>query len=154
MENTVREELSSFNIPDYREIPEVGLYLDQVVKYINGFFEAFPDMKITPSMLTNYVKTKLVKKVSKKTYCRDQIARFIFIALSKTVISLDNIKMILATFDEDDFSETYDYFRRQLKEQLSFPDKEKMMKDQEMMDHIVSAITHKMRLEKYLSVIK
>ena len=30
-----------FNLPKYNEIPDVGLYLDQVVKYINSFFIRF-----------------------------------------------------------------------------------------------------------------
>ena len=59
MKKNKKEEVKiskEFSLPKYNEIPDVGLYLDQVVKYINSFFESYEDLVVTPSMLTNYVK--------------------------------------------------------------------------------------------------
>ena len=36
------EELRNFKLPAYREIHDVGLYLDQVAKYINSYLQDFP----------------------------------------------------------------------------------------------------------------
>jgi hypothetical protein len=38
-----KEKIAAFNLPTYREIPNVGLYLDQVSKYINECFTDLPD---------------------------------------------------------------------------------------------------------------
>ncbi len=82
-------------LPSYDSIPDVGLYLEQVVRYINSFFGDFPEMNVTASMVTNYVKQKLVPKSGRKTYSRDQLAAFLFIAMSKTVLSMNHIRLLL-----------------------------------------------------------
>ena len=48
------------NLPLYENIPDVGLYLDQITKYINFYLEK--DNQLTGSMITNYVKLKIVPK--------------------------------------------------------------------------------------------
>ena len=66
-----KQDLNQFNLPEYREIPDVGLYLDQVVKYLNGYLDLYPELPVTGSMISNYVKLKLVPKAMKKAYSRD-----------------------------------------------------------------------------------
>lgn len=44
-----------YRMPRYKEIPNVGLYLEQTVKYINECLAPI-EISITPSMLSNYVK--------------------------------------------------------------------------------------------------
>ena len=140
--------LKDFRLPAYEDIPDVGLYLDQVVKYINGFFTEFEDLQITPSMLTNYVKKKLVPKVKRKTYSRDQISRFFFIAMAKTVLSMDNIRLCLDSWQlsEDDFEKRYSYFREHLLKALS-GDEEAI--EEPMVRNVTMAIVHKLKLEEY-----
>ena len=48
--------IKTFRLPRFREIPDMGLYLDQTVKYINRFLEPLGGMEITSSMVSNYVK--------------------------------------------------------------------------------------------------
>ena len=43
-----------YRMPRYKEIPNVGLYLEQTVKYINECLAPI-EILITPSMLSNYV---------------------------------------------------------------------------------------------------
>ena len=70
----LNDALKNFAMPDYDQIPDVGLYLDQVARFINSFLGDFPEMQVTPSMISNYAKQKLIDRVNKKTYTRDQIA--------------------------------------------------------------------------------
>ena len=150
-ENTVQiEALTDFALPTYEEIPDIGLYLDQVVKYINSYFEAFPEMNVTASMLTNYVKLKLVKRVNKKTYVRDQIAAFIFINMAKTVLSMDNIRLLLSFSEEETFETQYNQFRELMLEVLKSLQDRKPQKeiDTSMLYNIANAIGHKMYLER------
>ena len=152
MENEIIEK-EGFTLPRYQDIPDVGLYLDQVVKYINGFFEEDEDLKITPSMLTNYVKLKLVQKVRKKTYSRDQIALFFFIAMAKTVLSIDNIRLCLSVWnkDEEDFSKNYAYFRTHMLKALSGIDDAE--DGNSMILNITSAIARKLKLDRFFRTL-
>ena len=141
-------DLKNFKLPKYDEIPDVGLYLDQVVKYINSYFGDYEDMYITPSMLTNYVKQKIVEKVSKKTYSRDQIAHFIYIAVTKSVMSLNNISTSFK-LNEDEFNKYYDDFIEILLEFLEHGISE--YNNQKMHHQIAATVANKMKLDIYFN---
>ncbi len=153
--------LKEFSLPAYSEIPDVGLYLEQVARYINGYLSAFPDMEVTTSMISNYAKQKLFDRVNKKTYTREQIAVLIFIVMTKTVLSIDRIRMILQEIrsSETDIPQYYDTFRMMLKDVLeSFSDssatlQKRMSTDTDkMLENVVITIGHKMYLEKYFDL--
>ncbi len=107
-------------LPAYNEIPDVGLYLDQVSKYINQSMEKLPGKTITNSMISNYVKHDLVPNPIKKLYYRDQIAKLIFIAVSKSALSLGDIDFIFQLTDNYlSVKEAYTYFADTLSRGLS-----------------------------------
>lgn len=87
--------IESFKLPKYNEIPDVGLFLEQTTKYISGILAPLEGITITSSMISNYVKKKLVSNPIKKQYDREQIAYLIFIAVAKTVLSLENIERFI-----------------------------------------------------------
>ncbi len=153
----LRNTLQEFTLPAYREIPNVGLYLDQVVKYINSFFVDFPEMQITGSMVSNYVKKKLVSSPVRKTYNKDQIASLIFISSAKTVISLEHIRICLKT--ESIFAcaeQSYDTFANSMQDMLHefYGKKETGVEERNALLNIVTAIAHKMYLERYFEELK
>lgn len=84
-----------FHMPAYSEIPNVGLYLEQTLKYINDTFAEFKSIELTKSMISNYVKLGYLRRPVKKQYDREQIASLLFIALSKQVLSMENIGKLL-----------------------------------------------------------
>ena len=84
-----------FKLPRYKDIPDVGLLLDQVARLVNGYLKPFEDIRLTNSMISNYVKHGIISRPVKKLYYREQIASLIFIAISKTVLSLDDIDIFL-----------------------------------------------------------
>ncbi|MBP3891541.1 MAG: DUF1836 domain-containing protein [Solobacterium sp.] len=149
----IKKALAEFRLPTYEEIPDIGLYLDQVVKYINSYFVAFPEMNVTASMLTNYVKLKLVKRINKKTYVREQIALFFFIAMAKTVISMDHIRILIKQNEKDSFETQYKEFTHILHEALSsFQQKNTFpsQNEEQILAYIARAIAYKMYLERKL----
>lgn len=158
MENrSVTETLMAFALPSYKEIPDVGLYLDQVVKYINGFFNDFPEMKITSSMVSNYVKQKIISSPHKKTYSRDQIAALLFIVIAKTVLSMDHIRLYLSMPKQYDSHEAaYTAFSTRLKDVLGHLSEETEIRDdqEQALNHIVITAAHKMYLERYFENIE
>ena len=92
---TISQSIQDFHLPRYNEIPNVGLYLDQVTKYICEYLAPLHENAITGSMISNYVKKDLVSNPVKKLYSRDQIAYLLFIALAKSVLSLDNLTLFI-----------------------------------------------------------
>ncbi|MBR5134359.1 MAG: DUF1836 domain-containing protein [Clostridia bacterium] len=113
--------LQEFHLPTYRELPDIGLYLDQTVKYINGFLQPMGFAELTTSMVGNYVKLGLIAPPVKKQYSAEQIAYLIFIAIAKGVLSMDRIKRLLQMqHGSYEPSVAYDYFCLELKNMLYY----------------------------------
>ncbi|MBR2760090.1 MAG: DUF1836 domain-containing protein [Solobacterium sp.] len=150
----VYEIVASFTLPSWNEIPDVGLYLDQVTKYLNFYLMPF-GMDVTPSMISNYVKLKIIPREGKKIYSRERIASLIFVAVSKTVLSMDQIRTCLAIREEICSPEKgYGSFVRFL--QAALREKEEIADADEtgeegraLLSTITSAIAHKIRLDAY-----
>lgn len=144
-----------FRLPAYNEIPDVGLYLEQVAKFINSYLQDFPEMLVTPSMISNYAKQKLIDRVHRKTYSRRQIAMLIFIVCGKTVLSITHIRGALTDLQKDDpdFNKTYRAFTRtleQVTDQLFAESGEACTAEGcTILDQIAVAVGHKMFLEHY-----
>ena len=64
MNTTIKDAIAGsirgFRLPRYREIPDVGLYLEQATKYINQTISPLGFGTFTGSMVRNYVKQGLV----------------------------------------------------------------------------------------------
>ena len=91
----IAQSIQDFQLPLYTEIPNVGLFLEQTTKFVSEYFETMPGITITSSMISNYVKKGIIKNPVKKQYARDEIAYLFFIAISKSVLSLENIQELL-----------------------------------------------------------
>ena len=74
----MKKSISDFRLPRYDEIANVGLYLEQVVKYINIYLEPLGKVEITASMISNYVKQKLIDAPLKKQYFAERQQFFPF----------------------------------------------------------------------------
>ena len=115
--DTLAEAVRKFHLPRFEEIPDVGLYLEQVTKYANDCLAPLENVNLTGSMISNYVKRGLVSNPVKKQYNRQQIAYLIYIAVAKNALSLDNIGIL---FDMQrrthDIKAAYDYFCTELED--------------------------------------
>ncbi len=111
----ILEKVKQFRLPEFEMIPDVGLYLEQTVQYINDCFKLVPEMEITGSMISNYVKQGVVAKSIKKRYYREHIVRLIFLVVAKSVLSLENIRLLFemhAEVYEDHVA--YQYLREEI----------------------------------------
>jgi len=117
----VAEAIHTFRLPRYNEIPNVGLYLEQTTKYICEYLAPLQENALTGSMISNYVKKGLIVNPVKKLYNRDQVAYLFFIAVAKSILSLDAltgfIKLQQQTYD---LPTAYDYFCEELENRLQF----------------------------------
>ena len=152
-----KEKIAAFNLPTYREIPNVGLYLDQVSKYINECFTDLPDFSITNSMISNYVKHDIIANPVKKLYYRDQIASLIFITLSKGETSLDNLKnlldrQVMISDTEKAYSYFADTFNRKLHD-IFRNEKNDSVREEKGRKHLVNTIVSAVVHQIYLNVL-
>lgn len=109
--NKPKSNAQEFRLPRYSQIPNVGLYLEQVAKYINGYLSPLGCMELTTSMISNYVKKGIIANPVKKQYYSEQIAYLFFIAIAKSVVSMENASMIIKMQKEVyDTATAYDYF--------------------------------------------
>ena len=91
---------TTFSYPKWEDIPNIDLYLDQVLLYVNQVCAPIsPDKEkgLTASMVNNYVKHGYLTKPDKKKYQRRQIARLIAITTLKSVFSIQEIAQTLNT---------------------------------------------------------
>ncbi len=121
MKERLADAMQAFRLPRYAELTDVGLYLEQVTEYINGFLRPLGCVEITGSMIRNYVKKGLVANPVKKRYCADQIAHLFAIAVLKQVLSLENIGELFRRQGEIyDNKVAYDYFCMELENLIYF----------------------------------
>lgn len=113
--------IEAFRMPRFREIPDMGLYLDQTIKYINQYLAPLGCMEITSSMVSNYVKKGYIKNPERKQYHAEQISYLFFIAVAKNVLSMESInKMFFLMKDVGTAEEAYDYFCTELESVLNY----------------------------------
>ena len=105
---------SNFSYPKWEDIPNIDLYLDQVLLYVNQVCAPVSpdkDKGLTASMVNNYVKHDYLTKPVKKKYQRQQIARLIAITTLKSVFSIQEIAQTLNTLQSQASSDQlYDAF--------------------------------------------
>lgn len=111
MENS---NILKFKLPRYDELPDIDLYIEQVIDYIDSIFaplEIQSDKKtLTPYMVNNYVKQGIVPQTVKKKYSKHHIAYLIIVYIGKQVFTIEEINEMIAiqtkTFD---IKTAYDY---------------------------------------------
>ena len=158
----IKSLIKDFSLPRYNDIPNVGLYLEQVVKYISEYLSPLGSFSLTGSMVSNYVKKGLVENPVKKQYDRKQIASLIFIAVAKNVLSMDDILLLFKMQEKTyDPKRAYDYFCNELENVLGYvfglKDIETIGSDSNdtktMLRNTIIAVAYKVYLDKYLAVL-
>lgn len=162
--NEISSSIKNFHLPRYNEIPDVGLYLEQTTKYINGFLAPLHGMEVTTSMISNYVKKGLISSPVKKQYSAEQIAYLIYIAVIKLVASMENISLMLE-MQKSTYSMpvAYDYFCCELENILAnvFGLKNTVdnigtteSDEKFMLRNAIIAVAHKLYLDKYCETVQ
>jgi len=116
MEANFREILESINrykpVP-WELIPDLGLYMDQVITYIGRVYEPLygnAEGYISASMINNYVKAKLIPRPEGKKYNREQIALLTMIVALKQVASMEDIRIMITPPDGMTLEKLYTLF--------------------------------------------
>lgn len=163
MQQEIREmiapEGAAFHLPRFDDIPNVGLYLEQTVHYICEYLEPLYHEAVTGSMISNYVKRKMVANPVRKQYNREQIAEILFITVAKSILSLDNIGVLLRIRKERyGIRETYNEFCHDLEEAVKqafgLPAEgltDEVPEDRDILRNILIAAANKLYLEHWIA---
>lgn len=106
---------------DWDQIPDIDLYMDQVTSYMQRQHIGFEvNENLTPAMINNYVKQKVMPKANGKKYDRDHIAYLTAIVLLKQVISVGDVKTLLGVqLADEDIRGFYEKFTGRLDKELT-----------------------------------
>lgn len=168
MEQRIKEELArsvaQLRLPHYQEIPNVGLFLDQTAKYISEYLTPLQEQALTGSMISNYVKKDLIANPVKKQYDREQIAYLFFIAVAKSVLTLEEISWVIKlqklSYEPE---RAYEYFCKELQNVLFyvFGLKDTMdlvgtdhTEEKTILQNTIIAVAHKVYLNKCLAAMQ
>lgn len=121
MQRFMAESMKQFSLPRYDSLPDMGLYLEQTVKYVNQLFAPLECVEITGSMVRNYVKMGLIENPVKKQYYAQHIAYVTAVTLLKQVIPLDQIHILFKRQKQVyPVQVAYDYFCMELENVLGY----------------------------------
>ena len=110
------ESASLYELPSYKELPTVPLYMEQVVGYINKTLAPLSphDSEILTSyMVNNYVKAKIIKEPERKKYNEVHLGYLLAICSLKNSLTMSELSNLIA-LDNDvsaDKSVLYSFFR-------------------------------------------
>lgn len=153
--------VADFRLPRYQEIPNVGLYLEQTVKYISGYLDPVLPGCMTNSMVSNYVKKDMIANPVKKQYYREQIAYLFFIAVAKNVLSLDALRSFIQLQQRTyTVEKAYNYFVEEFENLLKFSfdlkstldtvGEDELSDEKRLLYSCIAAVSQKIYLEKCL----
>ena len=143
MDNEVKEFLAALQKKlvsiDYiktEDIPNIGLYMDQVTTFMDEQLEAckrYEDDKIlTKTMINNYAKNNLLPTTEKKKYTKEHVLVLIFIYYLKSILSISDIQGILNPITEKYFGNDENYSLEDIYKEvfsLEHPETQNLMKD-------------------------
>ena len=92
------ETLEFFPLPKYEDLPDLELYMDQVInlveRYLGSSFSR--DGKgLTAAMVNNYVKMKVLPPPVRKRYTRSHLVYLLVLCTLKPVLPLRDISLVL-----------------------------------------------------------
>ena len=111
--------LAEYRLPDWDTIPDLGLYMEQILVLLQQYLDYFPkeikdEPLITAAAINNYVRKKLMPEPVKKRYYRSHIACLIMICSLKQSLSISLLQLLLPHGQsEEEIKTRYESFARQ-----------------------------------------
>lgn len=106
------------DLAEWKMLPDIGLYMDQIVTFLERQLDpqgaGEVDSALTPSMINNYIKGRVLPRTEGKKYSRDHLARLLVLSSLKPVLSIPELAVLLKGPDSGwgSFEEFYGLFRR------------------------------------------
>lgn len=122
----MQEKLENFRPNEWEQIPDLDLYMDQVISYMPRQHIGLNSGEVlTSAMINNYIKVNLLPRANGKKYTREHIAYLTVICLLKQVVSVDQVGELLKTLElgagdenKDNVKNFYEDYRKVLDEEF------------------------------------
>lgn len=105
--------LHDYRLPSWEEIPDLGLYMEQVLALLRQYLDYLPpelkdEQFITAATINNYVRNRFMPEPCRKKYYRVHIAYLIMICTLKQTLSIATLhSMIPVGLSEQEVHEIY-----------------------------------------------
>ena len=156
--------MKTFQFPRWNQLPEIDLYMDQVITYIQEKLKDtyfFDEKFITNSMVNNYVKTGIVNPPIKKHYTKMHIAYFLVVTILKRCYSMQQVADLIniqTHVKNSSVEQAYDLFITRFEKSLNSVFETNLNQEefhstnheQELMDNVIQCIIYKIHTEYVL----
>lgn len=155
------KDIANFHIPRWNELPNIDLYLDQVVCFIDDSLSTYIDIEkeehiITKTMINNYVKHSVIYAPINKKYNKEHISRLFVICILKQLYSISDISKLISLATKKTTDQVaYDKFCDELENAISITfagskyiiDKDLSLEDY-ILRNVVFSFSNKLYVEK------
>lgn len=94
-----RCDILNFHLPRWEELPNLDLYMDQVIAFVDGaigdLFRKIDAPLLTKSMVNNYVKARIIEAPINKKYSKIAVASAIVVCILKSNFSVEEIGTLI-----------------------------------------------------------
>jgi DNA-binding transcriptional MerR regulator len=132
----LREKLKSIDYVKTEDVPNIGLYMDQVTTFMDEQLQACKryenDKIMTKAMINNYAKNNLLPSPEKKKYSKEHVLTLLFIYYFKNLLSINDIHAIIHPLTERYFGNRDDFNMEDVYKEVFHLEKaetEKLLKD-------------------------
>lgn len=139
--------------PDsWEDLPDIPLYMDQVVSYLSRQLISFEEGEgLTSAMINNYIKDGLLARANGKKYDQEHLAYLTAISAMKQVLSVREMRALVTLGQEGrDSKKLYDFFCQTLDEALR-ETAERL--DEDTTDHDLPKLVLALAMRSYTSAL-
>ena len=114
--NEIENALTGYSLPLWEELPEIELYMDQVISLVSKYLEMYGSVTghprlITPSMINNYVKLGIIPAPIKKKYSKIHLCYLVILCTLKQTLDIHTIQQLIPIgLKEEEVKYTYNSF--------------------------------------------
>lgn len=157
------KKITNFHIPRWNELPNIDIYSDQLVtyieKYLNPYIGSSDSPVITKTMINNYVKQHVIHAPIKKKYRKDHVALLFVICILKQVYSISHISSLISfAGNTTKLISAYDQFASELENAVmavfngdNYEISTNISIEHKLLKSVVLSFANKLYVEKFLS---
>ncbi len=157
------KEVKNFHLLRWNEIPNIDLYIDQVVSLLDNYLSNYiksdsdkDDKIVTKTMINNYVKHSVINPPINKKYNKEHIAYLFVIFILKQIYSIEEIKKLISlALKTSSVEQAYNRFCSELEKAIkmtftgkSYINNDRLSQEQYLLRNVVQSFANKLYVQK------